>query len=490
MKNQFKYSKAGRGDRRTQRRGGYVAILVALSWLAICGVAALAFDLSRMYTRKAEAQKAADACALVGAAVYGGATSGPNGATGESGATAAVLDYAKANGYDKDLNGATVQGAPGAAGSDDAGLYRVTLWRPEPVYFARLFFGSTMNVYATAAAEYTKNQDVPLQNYGVSNSIVTLSLFGPDAFKYNGDPYSPLYQSKDGPTNSTNAIANTDHREGGYNFNVTPQSDYATKHIDPATGKPLMVVEIFDPGSNNTGGADAKKGLRVDEERPGWGGQVLTTTKYTLTYNGVEVASKSYGPGSQGPDMAWDNTFTVDLSDSRFSSGGTFNLNVVATSGTSENGFTVRAGPPHPADMTDADWNTAYGQTVTMSGKDSLPINYTDNGNITIDLGVVPPIKKGGQVTVKKFDADVVGPGATQNTVTYYDTRVDGTVVAHSGSIPLSGAANGVWAPDDVIPLGDDYKGGHWTAQYTAGSNDTSVWQMRYTGPGNFRLVR
>lgn len=498
MKNPTRYSQHSRmkqrGGRRNDRRSGYVAVLVAAAWLALCGVAALSFDLSRMYTRKAEAQKAADACALVGAAAYGGAMTGST-AGSASGALAVVKQYATANGYDV-AQGATVVGGPGSGA--DAGLYRVNLSRPEKVYFARVFFGPTMNVWATAAAQYTQNQDVPLQNYGVSGSIVTLSVFGPNAYKYNGDPYSVKWASADGPTASTNQITSSfqpDYNPNGHTFNITPATtlaDFRTTHTDPISHKALMDIEIFDPGSNNNGGDSAQIGQRVDEQRPGWGGQTLTTTQYTLLYDGVPVpnGTKTFGPGNQGPDMAWDKTFQVDLNDPLYSTNKAFTVNVKAIDGTSENGFTMRAGADHPANMTDADWVSQYGSEVTMTSKDALPLNYTDSGFVTIDLGVIPAIPQGGQVTIRKFDADVVGPGATSNTVTYYDTQADGTVITRQGNIAMSAAANGVWAPDDVFALGDNYKGGHWTAKYTAGSNDTSAWQMKYSGPGDFRLVR
>lgn len=184
-------------SRRNGRRKGYVAILVALSWLALCGVAALSFDLSRMYTRKAEAQKAADASSLVGAAAYGGAFDADPNAPGTDAqhlalALAKAREYAALNGYDT-TKGAIVDGVPGTG--DELGLYRVTLSRPEPVFFARVFFGPTMRVYATAASEYTKPQNVPLQNYGVSDGPISLSAFGPNGLKEWGDPFSPKYIS-------------------------------------------------------------------------------------------------------------------------------------------------------------------------------------------------------------------------------------------------------------------------------------------------------
>ena len=497
MKNQTRYlstNKPGqhRASRRNGRRQGYVAILVALSWLALCGVAALSFDLSRMYTRKAEAQKTADASSLVGAAAYGGAFDADQNNPGSDAQHLALAlqkarEYAVLNGYDT-TKGATVNGAPGTG--EESGLYRVTVSRPEPVFFARVFFGPTMTIFGTAAAEFTQPQAVPLRNYGVANGPVTLSVFGPDAYKYNGDPYSTKYASSGGPTNSDAAkrIPNPDYKPGGYDFNVTPtggSASYISQNTD-SNGKAILQIEIYDPGTDNgANGPNAKQNVAVDEIRPGWNGTVKTTTKYTLKYGDTVVDSKSFGPGNQGPDMAWDKTFAVDLSNPTYQTGKQFTLNVTSTDGSSENGFNLRAGPPHADTMTDAEWTAANGNKVSMSGKDSLPMNFNNNGNITIDLGEVQPLKRGGKVFIDKFDLDVRQSQNVKNTITYYD---NGTAKTPQGNVPDS--ANGVWTPTDIYTLPDNYQGGRWTAVYTAGSNDTSVWRMRYTGPGNFRLVR
>ena len=83
---------------KNKRRSGFAAVLVAFAWLALCGVAALAFDLSNLYSQKAEAQKAADAAAL--AVAYGEGTGAGNGRTDAE-------IYARKNGYDVSA-GATV----------------------------------------------------------------------------------------------------------------------------------------------------------------------------------------------------------------------------------------------------------------------------------------------------------------------------------------------------------------------------------------------
>lgn len=468
------------------RRRGYVAIMVALAWLVLCGFAALSFDLSRMYTRKAEAQKAADAAALAGA--YGESVLTGNG-------TSQALTYAKANGYDTGAGAkprARVKAGPDTA---EAGLYRVTLSRPEPIYFARIFFGPTMDVYATAAAEYTQKADVPVQNYGKSDGPISLSVFGPNAYKYNGDPYSVKFMSAQAATDDK--PNNPDYQPGGYTFNVLPVggiSDYAKANLDPLTGKALMQIEIFDPGTGNTAGTNAQQGVAVDEIRRGWKGPLTTLTEYTLTYdNGTPgdssddiVEKKSFGSDStDGTDMKWDKTFQLDLADSKYQkTNGKFSLNVKAVDGSSENGFNLRAGPAYTETLTDDQWISKYGKSVAMSGKGSLPLNFNNNGVVEIDFGAVPALPKGGQLKIRKFDVDVLAPGTTYNRVDYTDGNLSFT-----GSTVVGSAANGVWQ-EDKFTLPVNYSGGTWKATYNAGTNDTSAWEMIYPGPENIRLVR
>ena len=471
--------------RRGGRRSGYAAMLVAGSWLALCGVAALSFDMSNLYARKAEAQKAADAAALAGA--YGESTSG-NG-------LAMARQYARSNGYDI-AAGATVNGR-----LEGSSLYRVTLNRPETVYFARLFFGPRARVGATAAAEFLQKADVPVQNYGKSDGPISFSVFGPNAYKYNGDPYSVKYVTSSAtPTNILpgSRINNPDYKPGGYDFNVNPTggiSKFVTDNTDPQTGQANMVIELFDPGTENRGGADARQGLRVDEIRSGWFGPTTTTTRYTLSFdNGTPgdtrddiVQTRDYGNDlANGSDMAWMKSFKVDLADSRYNKpGGRFNFNVTAINGSSENGFNLRAGPDYTGKLTDAQWAAQYGTSVGMSGKGSLPLNFNNAGQVTIDLGSVPPLPKGGQLKVRKFDVDVTPPGAKFNRVDYFENGK----FKFTGSTVVGGQANGRWQTDE-FKLPNGYAGGAWTATYYAGTNDTSVWEMTYPGPSNIRLVR
>lgn len=465
----FSRSPARKG---TSRRRGVVAVYVALCMLVIMGAAAISFDLSFLYNRKSEAQKAADASALAGA------VGGQN----------AARQYAADNGYDI-TKGATVIAGPDAT---TPGLYRVTLSRPEPLYFAKYFLktnaNGTTNVGATAAAITVAGFDIPMQNYGIGAGAVNLAVFGRDAFRYNGDRYSSAFI--EGPNGSK--IANPEFNPNGYDFGVTLPADKAKYRTD--FGSNFFRVQLFDPGTSNAGGGNTPSaGKAIDEIRNGWGGTIQTQTTYTLSYQNargedVVIASKQYGADDATTDMKWDNPFEIDLTDSRYSQLTNLKLNVKTTAGTSENGFQLRAGPPTDPAITDAEWVSKYGNVSQITAKGSIPINFNTNTTLTLNLGHVPPLADGGNVAISKFDLDV-----GSSSLTYTDKRDDGTIVNYDGRDKDHPA--GTLSPNDTYTtdkylLPKNYPGGTWTATYVAGLGDTSVWTMTYPGPGDLRLVR
>src|SRR5688500_17023187 len=79
---------------------------------------------------------------------------------------------------------------------------------------------------------------------------------------------------------------------------------------------------------------------------------------------------------------------------------GQFRLNVVTISGSSENGFNLRAGP-----RTDVEFKPDNGTSVTATGY--VPMNFNGGGNTTITLGTVPQAAAGKPLTIKKFDTDI-----------------------------------------------------------------------------------
>ena len=262
-------------------------------------------------------------------------------------------------------------------------------------------------------------------------------------------------------------------------------------------------IEIFDPDCFNAGGiASPLAGSRIDElwQYNGAVGSLTnaTTTKYTLYYDrgtpddptdDVEIDTRSYG-NTSATDMRWNSVFNLNrdaaayLKDAQGNAVvGNFRLNVTSTSGESENGFGLRAGPTRTGSTP---FNSTNGTKI--NGVGHIPINFNIDGTATIRLGTVPTSAAGKEVIIRKFDTDVQASNGAANTVTYTCSTLPG--FSYSGK--LSG--NGLFATD-TIPVPASYTEGVWSVTYSAGRQDTSMWDMSYTGygpgtPGNIKLVR
>jgi len=140
--------------------------------------------------------------------------------------------------------------------------------------------------------------------------------------------------------------------------------------------------------------------------------------------------------------------------------------------------------------MDDTTWNQTYGDkmgtdpnnvAVPMTAQDHLQLNFTKGGHTTFQLGYVPKDYADKTIGVSKFDVDI---GSTD--LVYTCDTLPGQSFA--GYLPNPG--NGVWSTDN-IKLPAEYKGGNWSATYTAAATDTSDWMLLVQGGGNktVRLV-
>ena len=480
--------KTGSRARRLSRRSGSVLIYTAASMIVFLGVAALSVDMGFLYMRRAEAQKAADAAALAGASTLFKPNPDPNAADQRDPrpmdqrlkeATAVAEQYAALNGYGP-ANGATVQCIyPPSPASDDKDIYfRVKVGRPEPAFFGRIFTRSaTRPVEAAAVALAQENRVIarmPISgvgSYGIASGPINLSLFGPYGFYEYGDPYSTMYAnmiSRPGPLRPNPLYV----KDAGVLFDLNFNANYQANRGNQAR------VEIFDPGTYNAGGnPNAETDKRIDEIRPGWPGrdQNATTTRYELLsyqYNSSDPSQqrdlrveqqKTYPGNDPAADMTWDPAFDFTIDPAR-----RYMIRAVTTDGSSENGFSLRVGPPHDT-MTDVEWNKQYGKDTDILAQGRLPINFNKGGDIRVALGNVPAEARNGFVYIDKFDTDIGGRGLRFECEGW--KTFPGTV-----------AGNGQWVKD-TIPLPADYPGGNWFAVYTANSQDTSAWQMYYEGP-------
>jgi len=485
--------------RRKGRRRGISLWLFVASLPVITGACGLVIDMGQLYARRAQAQRAADAAALAGADV-----------SGDPSANALVvstaLEYAALNGFDPNSSSkpARVRVVPSNSGDGKTGFddsVYVSVSSDEPVYFAPICEGLlramgkgndavrfSRVVSASARAESITHLPLSMGGYyGMSDpnkSPANLSVFGPDAHYNYGDAYSTMFDESGNP----NPLYDKTGGVSTFSANVTQAYVSSTKDS-------LVHFQIFDPDCYSAGGTDSYDEIRppnplnhYDATHPPLHSQDATTTQYTLVKDGRTIAQISYG-ADEKTNEKWVEPpgFTVDT---RTYGTGDYKIEVKSTDGSSENGFLLRAGPTEGLTMDDATWNNTYGDklgtdpnnvAVPISAKDHLQLNFTKSGVTTFQLGFVPKAYADKTIGVSKFDVDV---GSTD--LVYSCDALPGQTF--KGVLPNPG--NGVWSTDN-IKLPADYKGGNWSATYTAGAGDTSDWSLLAQGGGDkeVRLV-
>ncbi len=517
-------------------------------------VAAIVIDVGLLYQRKAAMQRAADSAALAGA--YTLANFGtPYNAYINAGRMA---ERPENGGYTK------VSSLPGSFSSnyvanvgnskftvtypatDENGVqhnnwFKVTISRPESALFGGMWplNKSSYAVAASATALYDTLAPLEIKGtgeYGVAPGPVNLSVFGPKGRYSFGDCYS-TEKLNDGKPNPA-------YNGKGYDFKVNvPANQNRT------------VVEIFDPDCYNGNGSPDASANAIDELRTFTGSgkpSDATTTKYTLywdrgtadTADDLEIGSRAWGGDGAATDMKWAEAFEFNRRDYPT---GNFRLNVTSISGSSENGFDLRAGPKreetttyeteryissyrHYRGYTDRrlqgylqsgtyvdipansnydfyddkdpiyserqkavvnpapNWNPNNGTSIQAIGH--LPINFNISGTVKMALGKVPPQAGGGELIIRNFDTDI-----QSRSIKYTCDKISG---------PYQGGWRGTLSTDgtfatDTIRIPDEYRNlaesGTWYAEYIAGNQDTSVWDMSYTGvgdgaPGKIKLVQ
>ena len=487
--------------RSLRHQYGLMLTWTAVSITAITAISALTIDMGIMFWRKAEAKKAADAAALAGAwqfTVAGGTLSQ---------ATTYATYYAGYNGYSLDSSS-----PPHLLDTDDT-RFRVAVKRTEPKCFLGVFNPNAWYSAATSTAQFKVPVDAPIQplNYGHGNTNYSYSLFGPDAVHSNGDDYSTTHLS--------NGTVNPDYNPNGYPFTLNIPSDYVARNTRVLPGQsqtnpnPSYVqVEIFDPTTNSSSSYDEIRDPYFT--KPG-GYNVDTTTKYSLQYKSKTdvndtwhtITSTSFTDEST-PVGKWvsPSGFTIDISDPTYS-GAQFQVVVQSTAGSSENGFSLRAGPPNPttgttytnnagthytissiadnkpSSGTDNSWNGQWsgydssgnaiagginGTTIAAHGL--IPLNINTSGNIDILLGNVPAEAAGGSFHVKRFDTDV-GASALYY---YNDWQGSGTHYNVASNVVVQSDSSYT----DIVNLASNYPGANWHAVYTASNSDTSSWSI------------
>jgi Flp pilus assembly protein TadG len=461
------------------RRRGVALVYVALSLTLFLGVAALVVDLGYLFTRRAEAQKAADSAALAGAAQL---------ALGESKADAAAREYAAFYGFVDQRDSQEVMTEVSSPAH-----FRVRVSRLEPIFFARVLGFTDSRVGATATATYASSTPLTIVNNGNMNSLQaafeslgpygwgpkTPTGLGPDGGTSRGDRYGARYYN-DGNT------LNPAYQEKGYEFQLNIPDTYAHSQL---------AVEIFDPDS--AGAYDEEQTTTALAHSPT--GQPLNKTKYSIVYTDpsnpnleTEVASAIYDPASSDytrNDGKWAQDLVVDLTGKpQYKVPGALKLRVQSLDGSSENGFYVRTGPPHDPAMTDAQWQTQYGPQSGNNGSGfaalgRTTLNFFQDGTAKIDMGYVPASAAGADLTVTRYDLE---PG-DKTILIKTDSSSAGIPQGGLITTPTGDGLEGT----DTIHLPSGYQGGNWWIEYTSTIHDSSSWDISYPGPtrGSIRLV-
>ncbi len=471
----------GRGK---ARRRGVSLYMFLLAFPMIIGLLGIVVDLGNIYSKRAQAQRAADAAAIAGvmdSGVAGGDT------------FARAREYAALNGYKEGVNNAKVDVRTNVTAGDTELI--VTVSRKEPVFFIPILEGFLKATgQSQTAAQFSREVSaqgtartrvsLPLGLggiYGVadpSKSPVNNSVFGPYANYNFGDAYSTKY-FQDG---SANEYYRKTGGVGEYTLNVT--TEYLNKY--PSQN---IALQIYDPDCfDGPNGYDEIRSPNTKIQPPPPGPRE-TTTVYELYAPNAKADDKPLASATYGNDQSTDGKWvTPDKFSFKPTRAGAYKIKIRTTEGSSENGFQLRAGPADGAAKTDDEWNQTYGDkagtdpnnvALGIDANDHLQINFTQTGKVKFRLGYVPQTQAGKTISVSKFDVDV---GSTS--IVYSCDALPGTTFP--GVLPVPG--DGVWSTDSIkVPAG--YTGGNWYAEYSAARGDSSTWTLSGAG-GDGREVR
>ena len=497
-------------------RRGQVIVVVAIMMITLIALAGLSIDVGLAYRQKSAMQSAADAAALTACIDL------PDDAASPSKCTQAARALAALNGFTHGVNGCSVTGQTSVAPNPPS-CFEVVISQPYNTLFVRLVGATSITMSVLARAQYFALSPVSIDGGrapGQTGNIAILTMFGPWALHEYGDQYSTKFTNAGG--------ANPTYQANGLDFSVVVPSNYAALN-----GTNLVKFEIFDPNSDAAGdNINQTKNTPPNVTIPTGSSNTPhgagTTTKYSLfppTSNANNLSTQtpinSFTEDTDSADSSqWVNPpgWTVDTS---LSTNGTgkYRINVQTIDGAGRNGFSLRAGPPT------FNWNSIAGLTspngtgaaagmfvqpnttltaldISANGRLPLAFHSTSQQTANISLGSLPAATIDYKVHVRKFDVDI---GAIS--VSYQDDgnhcQSNGTLTSNTSGTGCPGLLNGTGANanlnndvvlEDVMTAKAGYPGGKLTAAYTAGTDDTSCWEVFFEGqqpgsPGKAHLV-
>ncbi|MGO8671421.1 MAG: pilus assembly protein TadG-related protein [Capsulimonadaceae bacterium] len=330
--------------RRRRAQRGAIIIWTMLGLLAMIGACAMAVDGSYWYLQRAKAQRVADCAALVYAWTVAN--------QGQTAAVTAFDSTIAANGYSSTALGPTGQLMNYVDTTSYDGnpyWYHVHVGGPVKPIFGAADKVGTQYIDAAATAQYNSpvqmNAD-PLY-YGIAGSTIPVVLMvnGPSDDIREGDLFSAVTGYNGDPNPYHAGFV-------GYNFQINVPATYAANF-----GTSLQ-VQIYDPQCADYGSNTSTSWPNLDTlyDSDSSFQFALDNSSYTnlekATYTMPYSTSSNY-------ENAWvtPSGFTLTVPSGTAS---TYHLMVMATTGSSQDGFLLRAGPP--------DSNLITGATVTSSG--------------------------------------------------------------------------------------------------------------------------
>ncbi len=445
-------------------KGQVLVLFVMFFVLVMSGVAGTVIDLGFIYREKVRMATAADAGALAGALQLPSTTS----------ADAKAKQYASRNSYTDGQNGVTITTYPVPPDK-----FKVEIQKPVRHYFMQLLGITTTDVKATATAQYYSLQPINIWGTGTYGTVGTQSLeiSGPKGIKSYGDPYATEYTG-------TGYTPNSEYDPSGYSYCMNIPSNYST-----INGTTNVSLELFD-ATSGTSACTSCSPCTGCTTPSGWNDEVYTahgtstqaTTEYSIyapdatpndTTDDVLVSTVSIGPGNCTYKCKWATPPGFTFNSNTYGTG-CYRVNVKTPSGSGGNAYHMRAGPGGA-------FNPANGTSIDASG--SLQMFFQTSGTVNMSLGTVPSSAAGMNLHINKFDTDV---GALS--VNYNDSPSP-ALINTNGVL----STNGTWR-EDVLTIPSGYPGGTLKASYSAGADDTSIWNMWYEGalpgqPGHVKLV-
>jgi hypothetical protein len=559
--------------RRSARQRGAILIITVASLVVIFVFASWAVDRDYLNYRRVLAQDAADTSALGGGWILAQAQGNPSAAE-ITAANTMSTNLAADNGYNasKDPN-ATVSVTYPYNGN--GALYQVKVQRVEPVFFGAIYGHPTATVSATATVTFTGDQpfQTPNSGFGRINGVFNYAAYGPDNGADRGDNVDTRYYSitsgdtRDmvpnplfGTNSGSKNFGPTDYPYGSV-YEITVPKSYSTS---AGTGQSMIDFEIYDPDTYDNK-VDAHGTYDEMNKAPGGGASPTEDWLYTLWKGGVPGSTNAtiVAQAHYGEDVPTDQADTNDhwvtppgfsfdaSSDLSASSTGVNYYVTVQTSdgsnsvgdpahyghGYDENGYLLRAGPPHTSYNT-LSVNQPSSQAITSDALGTSNSKLTSNRADLMDPYATDPTSK---LTYDQLWSNDFGPLATNghpsgvsmevltdasvndngsgngNAIDIYFGNAPGgndpkapnhyaaTSITFNGWDEDSGASaitytcdasalagqvftgkiggNEAWSTDTFsFPAGTyPTSGGNWTAHYVTGTSDNTSWKWSDT---------